>query len=1064
MENSLSTVTTAVDVVEQVLKDFRDGWRLGRPAPLTQFFERIQQESPAVRESVQLLLVLHDQTLRWQMWKRQHETVAVTGATTDPNVRAPLLEDYVLHCAMDGGLTSLPVELISHEFRLRVECGDSPTIEDYRRRFPHLAASLAMLLRPQPNFSESQVTTQIEDAPTVLDPTRQEPQRTSNTNFGQYELLDEIARGAMGVVYRARHTTIDKIVALKMILAGQFATQHQIDQFLSEAKNAGQLEHDHIVRIYDAGRINDQYFIAMAYIEGHSLADLVRETSLGAIRAAEIVEAVARALHFAHLQSQPLYHRDIKPANILMDQSGRPYITDFGIAKRVERDASQTGKNDIAGTPSYMPPEQTYGQNIGPWSDVYSTGALLYHLLTGRPPFLGESPVETIRQVRESEPLAPSELNPKVDPDLEAVCLKCLKKEFSKRYRSAEALADDLRRFLDHIPTQARPLSVLGRFNKWCRRNTAVATLTMLIAALLIVVSIGSVKLFLDQRELTASEIENRAKADKVAEQQTKLAKQKSELAEQRKSLIDAETQKRDAADKLASQQSELAEKQRTLADSEKRRADAEAKKADAEKKRADDEKRNADEQEKLRIKADLATQLAEVNLQRAIQAINLILTRSAKSELKNVPGMEEFRKRVAQDALEQLRPILEANAKHEAAIEAMAKVRVVQAKLLDITGEHDKAEGVYVQAIADYERLRKDQPKNQTYLLDMIVAYRQWGDSLTDRSQVDRSLANDLLRRAIEKHDLAMKHAEALETQSDFAALQEVARTLQSQSISYFYLNDAAKDGRHSSEAIAALRRARTLLEQLPTQAKPTDDREIKRQLANVLRDLTTEEFYLIAQPDQPQLELWLEMVNRAKEMIAPLVAGDPEDVDLRYDHAQTCWCRARLLAVLATVVPSTSKSRLSEEALREISMAKDGFGRLAEDFQRTPSYEYRRIQALRLQAIILSDQGELEKSNSELQAADQAIQAYQRNPHFQKSPREQLRYEIAVAADDLCSMCLKKEDRITAKAIAGWLGDSLQELQKSHDPKVAADAKELSRRIERVLNFLKAPVETGK
>jgi len=153
----------------------------------------------------------------------------------------------------------------------------------------------------------------------------------------------------------------------------------------------------------------------------------------------------------------------------------------------------------------------------------------------------------------------------------------------------------------------------------------------------------------------------------------------------------------------------------------------------------------------------------------------------------------------------------------------------------------------------------------------------------------------------------------------------------------------------------------------------------------------------------------------------------------------------------------------RLSE-ALREISMAKDGFGRLAEDFQRTPSYEYHRIRALHLQAIILSDQGELEKSNRELQAADQAIQAYQRNPHFQKSPREQLRYEIAKSADDLCTKCLEKKDRTTAKAIAGWLGDSLQELQKSHDPKVAADAKELSRRIERVLNFLKAPVETGK
>lgn len=265
MDNSFPTLFASVDavevdVVEQVLNDFLGAWKRGNPLPLTQFFERLKNESPEVRESMQLLLVLHDQTLRWQMWSRQRELMSDTDASpdapTEPSGRAPLLEDYVRHYSLEGGMESLPPEMIAHEFQLRIECGDFPTLENYLQRFPHLSPSLSTLLMSSPPETEPRLTVTKDDAPTEVIPSLTQvespggamestqpmspeklPKRRRvgtehNANFGQYELLNEIARGAMGVVYRARHVTIDKIVALKMILEGQLASERQVDQFL----------------------------------------------------------------------------------------------------------------------------------------------------------------------------------------------------------------------------------------------------------------------------------------------------------------------------------------------------------------------------------------------------------------------------------------------------------------------------------------------------------------------------------------------------------------------------------------------------------------------------------------------------------------------------------------------------------------------------------------------------------------------------------------------------------------------------------------------------------------
>lgn len=266
--------------------------------------------------------------------------------------------------------------------------------------------------------------------------------------FGDYELLAEIARGGMGVIYKARHVGLDRVVALKMILAGQLAAEADIVRFRSEAAAAAALQHPHIVAVHEVGELDGQYYFTMDFVEGQSLADLVRVNPLPALRAAEYVKKLALAIHYAH--EQGTLHRDLKPPNVLIDRFDEPRITDFGLAKRTAGGSDLTHAGQIMGTPSYMPPEQAQGKHdlVGPASDVYALGAILYELLTGRPPFRAETPLDTLLQVLDAEPAAPRLLNPKAPRDLEDICLKCLEKSPHDRYPSAQALADDLGAFM----------------------------------------------------------------------------------------------------------------------------------------------------------------------------------------------------------------------------------------------------------------------------------------------------------------------------------------------------------------------------------------------------------------------------------------------------------------------------------------------------------------------------------------------------------------------------------------------------------------------------------------
>jgi len=302
--------------------------------------------------------------------------------------------------------------------------------------------------------------------------------------FGDYELLSEIARGGMGVVYKARQTSLNRIVAVKMILSGQLAGETEVKRFRTEAEAAGNLQHPNIVAIHEVGEHEGRQYFSMDYVEGKNLAEVIQGKPMAAREAAALLKTIAEAVHHAHQRGT--LHRDLKPQNVLIDAEGRPRITDFGLAKKVDQDSELTRTGAVMGSPAYMPPEQATGRHdqLGPASDVYSVGAILYQLLTGMAPYLGATPLDTLRLVVEQEPLAPSKLNSDVPPDLETICLKCLEKSPERRYASARALAEELERFLKQEPILARPASGWRKAWTWSARNpwaiTGVGTLLFL--------------------------------------------------------------------------------------------------------------------------------------------------------------------------------------------------------------------------------------------------------------------------------------------------------------------------------------------------------------------------------------------------------------------------------------------------------------------------------------------------------------------------------------------------------------------------------------------------------
>jgi eukaryotic-like serine/threonine-protein kinase len=494
----------------------------------------------------------------------------------------PSIDDYLHTAGTDK--RALIIELVHADLELRLKAGEGARVENYLARYPELAhdadvvrdliaAELSMRRRLETDLSLDEFVRRfpeykkhlsalaqarqpgLDGATTVsenVSPALEKaPQRASSrlaplsppsTRVPGYEILGTLGRGGMGVVYKARHLELKRIVALKMILAGDHASPELLERFRLEARAVARIQHPNIVQIYEVGEAAGRPFFSLEFVDGGSLHKQMAGSPLSPQPAAALVETLARAMQVAH--ECGIVHRDLKPANILLASGGRqlselassggaysgqahsggassgrthsggsrptvadwvPKITDFGLAKQLEGDSGQTRSGAVMGTPSFMAPEQASGKAVGPLADVYALGAILYDLLTGRPPFKGADVPDTLDQVKHQEPVPPSRLQPKVPRDLETICLKCLRKEPAGRYASAAELADDLHRYLASEPIKARPVGLRERALKFARRRPWVVAAGVLAAALLFsLFASGGYYLYVQNQHLAA--------------------------------------------------------------------------------------------------------------------------------------------------------------------------------------------------------------------------------------------------------------------------------------------------------------------------------------------------------------------------------------------------------------------------------------------------------------------------------------------------------------------------------------------------------------------------------
>ncbi len=406
------------------------------------------------------------------------------------------IEEYVLALPALSEDREALIDLICSEFLLREARGEQPQPEEYLRRFPDYSAQLEQHFALHAAFRPA---AEPEPAPDTrsLRNDRSEVQEEGDQDgpagplpaIPGYEIVAELGRGGMGVVYQARQLQPPRPVALKMILAGVHAGTRALARFRNEAEALARLQHPNIVQVYEVGEHAGLPYFSLEYCAGGSLARELDGTPRLAAESAATVEVLARAVDAAH--QAHVVHRDLKPGNVLRTADGRMKVSDFGLAKRLDTEAGPTQPGVILGTPSYMAPEQAAGKGkeAGPAADIYALGAILYELLTGRPPFRGTSPMDTVLQVLNDEPVPPRRLQPKVPRDLETICLKCLHKQPSHRYASAVALADDLARWQRGEPIQARPIRWPERGWMWCKRKPVLAALS---ATLLLAVLIGT--------------------------------------------------------------------------------------------------------------------------------------------------------------------------------------------------------------------------------------------------------------------------------------------------------------------------------------------------------------------------------------------------------------------------------------------------------------------------------------------------------------------------------------------------------------------------------------------
>jgi tetratricopeptide (TPR) repeat protein len=605
-----------------------------------------------------------------------------------------------------------------------VEAGQAPSREELLARHLDLATELAAFFADQDRFAR--LAPPLRALVTTVRPERaaaEPPAAGARIGyFGDYELLGEIARGGMGIVYRARQRSLRRVVALKMIRAVHTTSPADLRRFHTEAEMIAALDHPHIVPIHEIGEFQEQHYFTMKLIDGGNLTQRLDDVGLPHLdrttgkdpqgrrwRADEIAERqvqiarlmipVVQAVHYAHQRG--LLHRDLKPANILLDTQGRPHITDFGLAKHVQDDPGLTQSGAIVGTPSYMAPEQACGRReaLTTAADVYSLGAILYELLTGRPPFRAETPLATLRQASEREPIRPGSLNPCVNTDLETICLKCLEKEPGRRYASAQALAEDLQRFVDQEPIHARRRGLARRLGRWPGRHRR---------ALVLAAAVGLLLGFLMILHLL-----------RVIERQ-----RRAEIA----AILDVEEMRRFDAEQLRHE--------------EKARADA--------------------------------------NFQRARQAVDEMLAALAENTLAQTPQAQAARQKLLENAATFYRTLAREKANDPALLQRIGQAQLQLGELQRQLGRTEDAQASLQAALALFQILVQESPQNPAYRADLARTQECLGNVLLDSGRAPEAEAKYRQALALwEKLATASPRTPAYRV-GQAAAYQDLSRLLQ--------------------------------------------------------------------------------------------------------------------------------------------------------------------------------------------------------------------------------------------------------------------------------------------
>lgn len=710
-----------------------------------------------------------------------------------------------------------------------------------------------------------------------------------------YEMLKELGRGAMGVVYKARQVALNRLVALKMVLAGQHAGPKVLVRFQIEAEAVARLHHPNIVQIYEIGEMDGCPFFSLEYVDGGTLSERIEQGPRAPREAAAVMRQLAEAMDSAHRSG--VIHRDLKPANILLAinadavrEEGKlpplsacvPKVTDFGLAKRLEGDSSHTHAGTIMGTPSYMAPEQAEGKvdEVGPPADIYALGAILYDMLTGRPPFQGKTVLETLQQVKKLEPISPRKLVPQIPRDLDTICLKCLEKDPAKRYPSAGDLALDLQRFLKDEPIRARPVGVLERGWKWCKRSPAVAALT--IVGVLIPMSLAVGGPIIAHRE------SQRAEREKDLKEQAEDAKQKAE--EQRL---------------VAVEQHKQAEKARKDAEDAQRKTEEQRQKTEEQRLLAVEQRKQADE-----------------NFRDAQDAVNVMLTRIGQERLENEPRMEKVRRDVLESALSFYVRFLKKRSDDPVLRWQTATAYVRVGNIQRMLGQPDQAEKAYRSAQEMLRGLVKEFPANEAYRLDLTLAHSQMGELLRARdgrlSEKEYLDAIDLCQKLVEAAPKSAEYQRALSAAYSGLGVSLLEQGEQARG------DKALEDGLAVQGKIVAAHPDRP--EYLLDLGKSHNDHGVLMQTNNRLADSA-------------------QAYARAVDLLQPLVEKHGKVGEYQQELA-------RAMSNRATVLQVQGKAAEAEQIFRQVKARRE---ELATQFPNVTAYQYEKARTLFLLGTLL-------------------------------------------------------------------------------------------------------------